>query len=151
MARIHARKRGRSSSTRPPHTMNPKWANQDAKEIEELIVKMAKEGMSTSLIGIRLRDHHNVPSVKLLTGKRITQIIKDNGMEYKLPEDLANLIKKAVNIHDHLSENTRDVHNRRNLQLVEAKIRRLGRYYVTNDVLPIDWKYSIKTAKLLVD
>jgi small subunit ribosomal protein S15 len=60
-------------------------------------------------------------------------------------------MRKAVNIGDHLSENPKDLHNRRSLELIEAKIRRLMRYYKKKGVLPEDWQYNLKTAKLLVE
>ena len=146
MARIHARR-----STKPYRTQNPSWVPISGTEIEELIVKLSKEGKSTSEIGIILRDQFGVPSIKLATSKKTTRILKDNKIELKLPEDLTNLIKKAVNLSDHLDENPKDLHNKRSLHLTEQKIRRLVRYYQKNDVLPPDWKYSIRTAKLLVD
>ena len=151
MARIHARRKGKSSSTKPYRTQNPSWVPISGTEIEELIVKLSKEGKSTSEIGIILRDQFGVPSIKLATSKKTTRILKDNKIELKLPEDLTNLIKKAVNLSDHLDENPKDLHNKRSLHLTEQKIRRLVRFYQKNDVLPPDWKYSIRTAKLLVD
>ena len=45
------------------------WSNTDAKEVESLVVKYAKEGMSTSQIGIVLRDKHAVPNARLVLGK----------------------------------------------------------------------------------
>jgi small subunit ribosomal protein S15 len=151
MARIHARRKGKSSSTKPYRTQNPSWVPMSGTEIEELIVKLSKEGKSTSEIGIILRDQFGVPSIKLATSKKITKILKDNNVEFKLPEDLTNLIKKAVNLSEHLQENPKDLHNKRSLHLTEQKIRRMVRYYQKNDVLPPDWTYSIRTAKLLVD
>lgn len=151
MARIHARRKGKSSSTKPYRTQNPSWVPMSGNEIEELIVKLSKEGKSTSEIGIILRDQFGVPSIKLATSKKSTRILKDHNIEFKLPEDLTNLIKKAVNLSDHLQENPKDLHNKRSLHLTEQKIRRMVRYYKKTDVLPPDWEYSIRTAKLLVD
>ena len=151
MARMYARKAGKSGSTRPYRTEKPPWVTMPPKEIEELIVKLHSEGMTTALIGEKLRDQHGIASVQLATGKKITKILKDRGVEIKIPEDLTNLMKRAVKVHDMLNKNTRDIHNRRNFQLIEAKIRRLVRYYRAKGVLPDDWSYSIKTAKLLVD
>jgi len=151
MARIHARRKGKSSSTKPYRTENPGWVPISGTEIEDLIVRLSKEGKSTSEIGIILRDQYGVPSTKLATSKKITKILKENKVEFKLPEDLTNLIKKAVNLSDHLKENPKDLHNKRSLHLTEQKIRRMVRYYQKTDVLPPDWEYSLKTAKLLVD
>ena len=148
---MHARRKGKSSSTKPFRTQSPPWVPMSNTEIEDLIVKLAKEGHSTSKIGIILRDQYGIPNVKLATSKKIVKILQEHNYEFKLPEDLTNLIKKAVNLADHMKENSKDLHNKRSLHLVEQKIRRLVRYYVKNDVLPPDWEYSAKTAKLLVD
>jgi len=58
------------------------------KAIEKVIVDLKKEGYSSSRIGLVLRDQYGVPNVKLVMGKRIEQIIRDNGMQSEIPEDL---------------------------------------------------------------
>lgn len=151
MARIYARKSGKSGSTRPYRTEKPSWVTMQSSEIEDLILKFHNEGLSTSSIGERLRDQYGIPNVKLTTGKRITKVLEDKGIQFKIPEDLTNLMKRAVHLHEMLQRNTRDIHNRRNLNLIEAKIRRLVRYYKKTGKLPDDWSYSISTAKLLVE
>ena len=149
MARIHARHRGRSSSSRQTREKNPEWAP-NSKEVEKEVTKLASEGLSTSQIGITLRDMHGVPSVKLATGKSILGILKENEATPSLPEDLTNLMRKAVRLGEHLKVNNKDIHNTRALRLTEAKILRLVKYYRSNKVLPDDWKYSLANAKLLV-
>ncbi len=151
MARIHARRKGKSSSKRPYSTKNPKWVPLSSAEVEKLVVKLANEGLSTAAVGIRLRDQYAVPDVKLATGKRITQILKANDVKFEIPEDLRNLMKRAVSLHAHLEVNPHDLHNKRGLALIEAKIRRLLRYYKKNGVMAEDWKYSIKAAELQVE
>ncbi len=151
MARMHARKRGSSGSRRPLVTENPDWVPVEEEEIEELIVKLANEGLNSAKIGVILRDQYAVPSVKLALGKKITEVMEENGFEPKIPEDLANLMKKAINLNEHLKENPKDNSNRRGLQLVESKIRRLVDYYKEEEVLPQDWKYSLKTAELQIE
>ncbi len=151
MARIHTRKKGRSSSTKPYKTESPDWVPMSPIEIERLVVKLAAEGLSSSMIGMKLRDQYGVPSVKLCTGKSIKTILEENGKKQKLPEDLRNLMKTAVNLDEHLSENPKDLHNTRALALTEEKIRRLMKYYKRKGILPLDWKYDLKSAKLLVE
>lgn len=128
----------------------PDWIEYSTEEIEELILKLTKEGNSTSKIGVILRDQYGIPDVKAVTGMKITQILEnhDQGLEY--PEDLMNLIRKAVNVRDHLEENPKDLHTRRGLQLMESRIRRLVKYYVREGVLPQGWRYEPKKAALLV-
>ena len=130
--------------------IKPEWIEYSNEEIEELIMKLRKEGNSTSMIGIIMRDQYGIPDVKLITGKKITKILEDHGQELKYPEDLMNLIRRAVNIRDHLAENPKDLHTRRGLRIIESKIRRLVRYYVREGVLPEGWRYDPRSAALLV-
>ena len=111
-------------------------------------MKLATEGNNSAFIGLTLRDQYGVPSVKLATGKTITDIMKEKGVMQKLPEDLSALLKKVTNLDQYLKQNHRDVHNKRNLQLIEAKIRRLERYYKKKGVIPETWKYTLATAEL---
>ncbi len=130
--------------------IKPEWVEYSTEEIEELILKLTKEGNSTSKIGIILRDQYGIPDVKLITGQKITKILEkhDQGLEY--PEDLMNLIRRAVNIREHLEENPKDLHTRRGLRIIESKIRRLVRYYTNDGVLPEGWRYDPRSAALLV-
>ncbi|MCZ3365670.1 MULTISPECIES: 30S ribosomal protein S15 [Methanobacterium] len=130
--------------------IKPEWVEYSTEEIEELILKLTKEGNSTSKIGIILRDQYGIPDVKLITGQKITKILEkhDQGLEY--PEDLMNLIRRAVNIREHLEENPKDLHTRRGLRIIESKIRRLVRYYTREGVLPEGWRYDPRSAALLV-
>ena len=150
MARMHARRKGRSGSERPMISENPSWVPLNAAEIEDLVVKMAKDGLISARIGLVLRDQHGVPDVKLATGKTVTEIMKEKGVAPALPEDLSSLMRRAISLNVHVRDNKGDVANERGLQLIESKIRRLERYYKDNGVLPEDWKYSLKTAELML-
>jgi small subunit ribosomal protein S15 len=151
MARIHARRRGRSGSKRPLITKNPEWVPLNKEEIEKLVVKLGRDGLTSARIGLVLRDNYAVPSVKLATGKSITQILRENGLKPEIPEDLAALMRKAINVDMHLLENKKDVAAKRGLQLIESKIRRLVKYYKRQGVIPADWTYSLKTAELQIE
>jgi small subunit ribosomal protein S15 len=145
---MHSKRKGRSSSRRPNISENPEWVPLDAAEIEEKIVQMANEGAAAPMIGLRLRDQYGVPDVVLATGKSVTQILKAKGVKPTLPEDLAALMRRAVELNVHVVENPKDLHNRRGLQLIEAKIRRLVKYYQRMEVLPDGWTYSLATAEI---
>ena len=95
MARMHARRKGRSGSSPQTRKENPKWSPK-AKDVEKLILELSADGKSSSEIGIILRDMHGVPSVKLATGKSISSVLSDGGSSPSLPEDLTNLMRKAV-------------------------------------------------------
>jgi small subunit ribosomal protein S15 len=120
------------------------------KAIEKVIVDLKKEGYSSSSIGLVLRDQYGVPDVKLVMGKRIDQILKDNGLQSDIPEDLRNLMMKALGLRKHLVENKNDLHNKRQLQLTESKVRRLVKYYVSSGRLPGGWSYKPETAEILL-
>lgn len=150
MGRIHARRKGKAGSKRPSTRTIPRWVRYKKNEIERLVVKLAKEDNSTSRIGLILRDQFGIPSVKIVTGKTISEIMKENETYPKFPEDIFNLLKQAVKLRGHLEKNKKDYTSKRGLELLESKIRRLGKYYVRKKVLPEDWKYSPQKAKLLV-
>ncbi|MDR1721482.1 MAG: 30S ribosomal protein S15 [Methanobrevibacter sp.] len=128
----------------------PEWVMYSNEEIEELILKFNREGKSASEIGVILRDTYGVPSVKAVVGEKITAILKKNEQAGDYPEDIMNLIRKAVNIRDHLKENPKDLHTKRGLTIIESRIRRLGRYYSNAGELPEGWRYDPKEAALLV-
>lgn len=152
MARMHARRKGRSGSKRPVRTEVPRWVPLKPEEAREIVIKLHKEGLSTAEIGIRLRDQYGVPTIKELNGQKISQILNEAGLSTgRFPEDITNLMRKAVNLHAHLRRNPKDLHNRRAMSLIEAKIRRLERYYRRKKRLPPGWKYTIDNARLLVD
>lgn len=150
MARIHARRRGKAGSKRPSLRSSPRWVRYKKNEVEKLVLNLAKEGKSSAEIGLILRDQFGIPLVKRITGKTITQILKENKLYPEYPEDIFNLMKQAVNLRDHLGKNKKDHTSKRGLELLESKIRRLGKYYVKQGILPEDWKYSPEKTKLLV-
>jgi small subunit ribosomal protein S15 len=140
--------KGKSHSTRPVSKRPPSWCKYQPEEVEALVIKLAREGHPPSRIGTILRDQYAIPLVKPLTGKTITQILKEAGLAPSIPEDLGNLLKKAARLSAHLEKHRKDLHNKRALQLVEAKIHKLARYYKREGVLPPNWKYEPKIASI---
>jgi len=147
---MHARRRGISRSVRPYRTEAPEWSNRDKETIIKQIIDLRRQGLSTAGIGLIMRDKYSVPSVKLATGKKINQILRENSLATDIPEDLRNLIEKALGMRKHLSENKRDIHNKRQLMLTESKVRRLVKYYVKSKQLPAGWVYKPETAEILL-
>jgi small subunit ribosomal protein S15 len=150
MARMHARRKGTSGSVRPYRKEIPAWSNTDVREIEKVIREFRKQGRPASEIGLVLRDKYGVPDVKLVMGKRLGTILAEMGMEARIPEDLANLIRKALGLRKHLADHKNDLHNKRQLHLTESKVRRLVKYYVKAGTLPRDWTYKPETAEILL-
>ncbi len=148
MARIHARRRGKSGSKRVYRGSPPEWVDMSPEEVEKKVVELYIEGYEPSQIGMVLRDRYGIPSVKQVTGNKIQKILKEKGVEIKYPEDLKSLIKKALKLRKHLEIHRKDKHNRRGLQLIEAKIWRLSNYYKEKGVLPADWKYNPERLKI---
>ena len=142
--------KGKSGSKKPLKRESA-WVKYKPQEIEELVIRLAKKGMGSRKIGLELRDQYGIPSVKDLTKMSIIKIMKKNdAYKREVPEDLYNLIKKAVNLHAHMERNGRDYTSYRGLELTESKIRRLARYYIKKNEIPKDWKWNIDRAKLMI-
>ena len=150
MARMYSRARGKSKSKKPGIKKKKTWVRYTAKEVETLIIKLAKSGHTSSQIGLILRDSYGIPEVKEITKLRITQILQKNKLTTQIPEALTNLIKRQIALMKHLELNKQDKTAKRGLQLTESKIRRLIKYYKKSKVLPADWAYDRTKAKLLV-
>jgi len=141
--------KGRSHQTRPVTKRGPAWRRYTAEEVEALVMRLAKEGHPYSKIGIILRDQHGIPLTKPITGKSVSQVLKERGLAPTLPEDLETLMRKATRLRVHLDKNKADLSNKRALQIIEAKIHKLARYYKRKGVLPPNWKYEAKAASLI--
>ena len=141
----------RHASSKPVRDAAPAWVPMLPREAEAKVVELAKEGKQPAIIGLILRDSYGIPSVHELTGKKIAQIMTEAGVSGKLPQDLQNLIQRAIHLQEHLAANTRDLHNMRGLELMEARIRGLAKYHQSKDELPADWNYTRGGARLLVD
>jgi small subunit ribosomal protein S15 len=140
--------KGKSHSIRPVSKRPPTWCKYQPEEVEALVIKFAKEGNTASRIGTILRDQHSIPLVKPITGKTITKIMLESQLAPAIPEDLASLIKKAESLGLHLEKNHKDLNNKRSMQIIEAKIYQLARYYRRTGKLPENWKYEPKIASV---
>lgn len=103
----------------------PTWLKQDLKEVEAIIVKLAKQGLTSERIGLILRDEYGIPKAKLL-GKKVSQILKENNL-YKY-SDIENLEKKEDIIKKHLEKNKQDKRASRARGIINARIRKIRRY-----------------------
>ena len=148
MGRLHTHNHGKSHSIRPIDPKKPEWVKQTNEEIEALIIKYAKEGMTTSQIGLKLRDQHAIPLVKPIINKGIKEVLIENKLNSEIPEDLNNIVMKAVNLQKHLKENRSDNRNTRALELVEAKVHRLSTHYKKTGEIDQKWKYKSVVAQL---
>ena len=151
MARMHSKGKGTSGSSKPNNDTAPSWSESDKGTVEELILKYANEGHSSAKIGTLLRDMHAVPDVRLVMGERISQTLSRNNLESTYPEDMMNLMRKALSLIDHLSSNKKDLHNRRQLELCESRLRRLAKYYVGTGRISSTWTYKRDQLRLMVE
>ena len=148
MGRVHTHRHGKSHSIRPATLRSPSWITLSPKEIEELVVKYSKDGLSPSQIGIKLRDQHSIPLIKPITKKSMDQILEENDLKAEMPEDLEMMVNKAVGLQKHLKENKGDNRNVRSLEFFEAKVHRLSVYYKRIERIPKTWKYKSVVAQL---
>lgn len=151
MARLHSRKKGKSGSTRPSRLEKPVWIEHSGEEVEELVVKLARKGNSKSSIGVILRDSYGIPLTRVVSGKKVSQILEENEVSTSaLPETLTNLIRKALNIRKHLEMNKKDLEAKKGLNRTESKIYRLIKYYKRKKVLDQSFKYDTEKVRTLI-
>ena len=150
MARLHSKKKGKSGTKRPKSGTAPEWTALGAPELKETILKMSREGIPPSKIGLLLRDQYGVPNLRASLGMTVKEFLVKEKVASEYPEDLLNLIRKAVRMTGHIKASKNDTHNKVKLLHVESKINRLVKYYSDRGELPSGWKYDREKAALLV-
>jgi small subunit ribosomal protein S15 len=133
--------RGRSRSIRPVSKRMPNWIIYQPEEVKALIINLAREGKSQSVIGNILRDMYGIPLVKSVVGVGIRKVLEEAGLAPEIPEDLYNLMVRSTKLRRHLDRNPKDYSNKRGYQLTESMIYRVTRYYKRKGILPRDWNH----------
>ncbi|HTS33792.1 MAG TPA: 30S ribosomal protein S15 [Thermoplasmata archaeon] len=151
MSRIHSGRKGRAGSHRPYPLSKPEWVTTTPEEVVEQAVQLAKGGVPAAQVGLQLRDQHGVPSARAVTGQRLTALLAAHGVAPEIPDDLQALLKRVVHLQQHLEAHPKDLANRRGLNLMESRIRRLARYYRQRHRIPETWRYSAAGAALQVE
>ncbi len=131
MATLYGRGRGKAGSHKPIFTEKPTWVVLNNKQIEELIVKLAKEGNTSAKIGLILRDSYGINNIRGIIGKKIEKVLEENKIEYE-PHELIAVEKKHKKLKKHFESNKQDKVAKRGLQLTEVKLIRLKRYHKRN-------------------
>lgn len=103
----------------------PSWLKITQKELETVIIKLAKQGLTTEKIGLVLRDSYGIPKTKLL-GTKISKVLKEKGL-YK-DANLTNLNNKKEGITKHLEKNKQDKRAKRAFTIIRARISKLQKY-----------------------
>ena len=147
---MYSGKHGKSGSKKPLRKHKLTWIRYSNKEIEQLILKLAKQGKSSSDIGMILRDTYGIPNVRELLKKKLYKVLEENKLMPKIPYDLISLIKNEIRTTKHLDRNKKDMHAKRGLLLTESKIHRLSKYYKKTGMLPENWVYDRKQAEILI-
>lgn len=142
MARMHTRKRGKSGSNRVYGQGRPAWLNISDDEISKTVLDLNKQGLTNSLIGVKLRDQYGIPGTKPILGKKVRTILEENGIKRDLPEDLSNLINRYKNVRKHTESNRKDMSNIRGEMLIMSKMLRLVRYYKRKGNISPEWNLS---------
>ena len=150
MARMYSGRRGKSGSKKPVEKKLQAWVRYKPKEVELLITKLAKEGKSAAQIGLLLRDTYGIPSVKVLIGKSIFQLLKEKSLRHEIPDDVMALIGRSIALEKHITANKQDMTAKRGLQLTTSKIMRLVKYYKMTGRLPKDWKFDKSKIRLMI-
>jgi len=86
------------------------------KEIEKIVLDMAKKGMTSEKIGLELKSKHN-------TNTKIGKILKKN--KVFLDPDINNLEKKVEKLKKHIEENKHDYRTKRAFSIKNAKLKKL--------------------------
>ena len=126
------------------------WVEYKPKDIEEVIINLANAGSTPSEIGMALRDQYGIPNVAKVTGEKIEKILEKHKLTGDVPRDLLNLIKKSVQLENHMQKNKKDYTAKRGYILTVSKIRKLVNYYHKAGKLAKDWRYTPERAALLI-
>jgi small subunit ribosomal protein S15 len=86
-----------------------------------------------------------------LTGKSITELLKEKQLLQDIPEDILALIKKSIKLEKHMEENKQDMTAKRGILLATSKIMRLVKYYKSTGRLPKDWKFDKSKLRLMIE
>src|SRR6266699_3677376 len=97
------RNRNRRQST-PLGARFPRCSSDLPEEVEDLVLKLSKEGNAPSIIGQILRDRYGIPLVSQVAGKRLEHLIPQENKP-KIPDDLELLVRRANNVTRHLERN----------------------------------------------
>eukprot|EP00923_Selenidium_pygospionis_P045293 GHVN01078143.1.p1 GENE.GHVN01078143.1~~GHVN01078143.1.p1 ORF type:complete len:153 (+),score=10.37 GHVN01078143.1:2-460(+) len=150
MARMYSKGRGKSRSIKPQDRRYVKTHHISDEAIIKKTCDLSRKGYKPSQIGLLLRDQHAVGCIKTILGTNINEILRENGLNSNIPEDLYFLIKKACGIRTHMVTNLQDKSAKRQLELTESKIRRLARHYKETKRIEGTWSYDPKTAASLI-
>ena len=101
-------------------TEKTKEANSSAKEVEAKIIELGKTGMTSEKIGLELKRQGIY--AKQIVGRKINQILKENGMDKEA--DIKNLEEKVSTLKVHFGKNKHDFQAKRKIIEKDANLRK---------------------------
>jgi len=119
------RKENIETENTPVEKEKPAWLKFTDKDVEAIILKLAKQGLNSDKIGLELRDVYGIPTAKLYN-KKISQVLKENNL-YK-DATIESLGKKKQLLEKHLEKNKQDKKSKRSLTIITARISKLKKY-----------------------
>lgn len=122
MATLYGKGHGKAGSHSPKNE-KPYWFNMKPEEVRKLVIELAKKGINPVKIGFILRDSYGIPSVKMITGKKVQKILEEEGLKVE-PHEITKIEKRIKVLEKHLEKNKKDTRAKRGLQLNKAKLRR---------------------------
>jgi ribosomal protein S15P/S13E len=94
--------------------------------VEKTIIELAKSGLTSEKIGLVLKEKHGIKNVRKETGKKITQILKEN--DAFVDADIKNLKEIIESSKKHIEKNKHDYVSKRMLPITASKLRRFEKY-----------------------
>lgn len=99
------------------------WIKMKSADVESLVIDLARKNISPEKIGLVLRDQHGVPKVRLITNKKISQILKENKLGVN-PE-AENISKRIDNLKKHIEKHKHDYTAKQKLTKRLAHLRKV--------------------------
>ncbi|NCN98572.1 hypothetical protein COU62_04440 [Candidatus Pacearchaeota archaeon CG10_big_fil_rev_8_21_14_0_10_35_219] len=98
------------------------WIKAKPQEIEKLVVELGKKNTSPEKIGLKLRDEHGIPKAKMITKKKICQILEENGIKVNPEKD--SIERKIDKLQKHSEKHKHDYGAKRKLVQRIAQLRK---------------------------
>lgn len=117
--------KGKTTSNKTEEKEKPVWLKFSEQDVEAIVLKLAKQGLTSEKIGLELRDSYGIPKAKLV-GKKINQILKEHNLDKNAA--LLNLGKKQQVLKKHLEKHKQDKKSKRALSLISARISKVQKY-----------------------
>lgn len=92
------------------------------KEVEKIIVDLAKQGNSSERIGLILRDQHGIPKARTL-GIKVGSIMEKNG--FAKNNDKKNIVAKIENLGKHFKKNKHDYTAQRKAVMYASRVKKM--------------------------